>query len=844
MNVASTCRWLAAGLLSLFVLSLVACGGGDTPPAAAATPASITLSASVLSVGPGQTLTVGAVVKDGQGNVLTGQSPVWVSSNPAVATVVDGVVTGVAQGTVTISASIGSVTSNSIALSVAAPPGTTATSAELIDAALAAGDIDAETALTYKVFAVFKDPRLPAKYTGDDAEAFESPAVADLIDRFDTLSAAAQDMLAPFLRRPSSVGSWLDPAVRVAIAAGRERPLARQRPLGRPTCNGTLDGWAVVDLPTAQARVWYEKVQGLHGVIAARMAGYIENDVWPKLVTQLGFARPMDDSSITGCDGGDGKLDIYVVTSAQLSDRGQTIETFASVHQGPVHILIRDGLTIEEEKHAVSHEFTHAIHWAYVTRARQKSYGWFRDGFANWGTDQVYPGNTSLNKLARCHLLSPFLSLDDEATGYCSSNKRNYGGYLPLQFISKTLGTATVRQILANTLSHDTAIESIDNTVSGGFKELWPKYARTLWNQEPVLTKDAPNTFNDWDTLSNVPVHEPVLAQDQPNRPNKFDANVNGDAERATALERKLNNLSVKYYHFTFSDAFTRSVMFHNTFYNNWKASQAVSVRAFFKVEGRPWDEEDWTPYEWIGLCRDFKLQRLEELVIVIASGEWQGSNPVVEAGEPPQLMRNVVGCWGFKGTAKRTDTLQSGNVGTIVASFDATFDTNPGGVPTQYTQISEGRLRVPITSPLFTGGGWTLDENYFQGACTYRTSSGGSSSSTSAGGSSTGTININSFNESLPPNLRQVKEQLTGTVSLAYVATGLSAIFVNGQVFGTDCGTTYQTIVGPWLLTSDVPPRSVIGPDGRLKGTYPVPGLTGGDAIVYSWDLAPIRQP
>ena len=110
-----------------------------------------------------------------------------------------------------------------------------------------------------------------------------------------------------------------------------------------------------------------------------------------------------------------------------------------------------------------------------------------------------------------------------------------------------------------------------------------------------------------------------------------------------------------------------------NTFYDNWKNGQAVSVHAFFKAEGQAWDEEEWTDVEWIGFCRDWKLQRLDELVVVVASAEWGGvSSPRVIAAQAPELMRNVVGCWEFKGEAKRTETFgSSGKSGPCRSSFN-----------------------------------------------------------------------------------------------------------------------------------------------------------------------------
>jgi uncharacterized protein YjdB len=119
---------------------LAACAGGSdaASPTTPTTPAppqvgsvSVAVSAATLQVGA--TLTASAEVKSTTGSVLTGRSITWASSNAAFATITDGgLITGVAPGSVTISATsegrTGTVTLtvipapvNSVVLSLASP---------------------------------------------------------------------------------------------------------------------------------------------------------------------------------------------------------------------------------------------------------------------------------------------------------------------------------------------------------------------------------------------------------------------------------------------------------------------------------------------------------------------------------------------------------------------------------------------------------------------------------------------------------------------------------------------------------------------------------------------------
>ncbi|MGQ0642049.1 MAG: Ig-like domain-containing protein [Gemmatimonadaceae bacterium] len=106
------------GSLGVFaVLFAFACGGRseNTLPVAASQPvASVTVAMDATELRVGQSVQASATVRDAQGNVLSGRSIAWSSSNPLVATVISGgataTVTGVAPGTALISATSSGVT--------------------------------------------------------------------------------------------------------------------------------------------------------------------------------------------------------------------------------------------------------------------------------------------------------------------------------------------------------------------------------------------------------------------------------------------------------------------------------------------------------------------------------------------------------------------------------------------------------------------------------------------------------------------------------------------------------------------------------------------------------------
>ena len=84
--------------------------------------ASVTIVPANPSVVLGQTATLSATVRDGQGNVLNGRSVTWSSSTPAVASIsASGVLTGVSLGSTTITALSGGVSGTTTATVSAVP---------------------------------------------------------------------------------------------------------------------------------------------------------------------------------------------------------------------------------------------------------------------------------------------------------------------------------------------------------------------------------------------------------------------------------------------------------------------------------------------------------------------------------------------------------------------------------------------------------------------------------------------------------------------------------------------------------------------------------------------------
>jgi uncharacterized protein YjdB len=92
---------------AVIMFNLAACDNAvvaPTPVTPVVTTVSINVTATQIEVG--RTITITPTVKDQRDSVMTGKTVTWASSNTSVATVINGVVTGVTKGQATIVASI------------------------------------------------------------------------------------------------------------------------------------------------------------------------------------------------------------------------------------------------------------------------------------------------------------------------------------------------------------------------------------------------------------------------------------------------------------------------------------------------------------------------------------------------------------------------------------------------------------------------------------------------------------------------------------------------------------------------------------------------------------------
>ncbi|MCU0949561.1 MAG: hypothetical protein MUC68_00530 [Burkholderiaceae bacterium] len=595
----------------------------------------------------------------------------WESGDPARLSIAGNVATALAAGTTTITARSGSVASSAVPVRVAAP----ASSEGLINAALAAGTIDAATALKYRVFAIYGDNRLPFDYLGNQTPRRENHLAFDLALAYPTLSAADQAELGPYMLPPIYVDSWLGKRRAAARGASAVAPQHATRhvagtgktasPSGSngaqvrrqadraPSCSGIVDqGWTPVD--STHFRVWYDAVNHPGDLAGAQVASSVAEETYSAL-NALGMRAPLSDVSLLSpCFGGDGRIDIYLVPeaarfgiSSTVLGATFTINTTAATSSAFIN-LNRTEIGSPLFFGTVAHEYMHVVQAAYPNHLRMPAAArqFIKDSTADWAIDYVRATDNGEHDSAR------YLTENIETPLWASSYElKRYGAYLFFQFVARIQdqsgngygGAQAIRTIWENIAAQTGGIEvdvlaAINAALPRGLERTFNDFSVQLLNRAPVdrfFAVDGLAARGRFDRDAEVVLATPVI-----------ESPVSG----GSAVQ--IPELSSRNERFRFVDPNVTTVTFFNGYtfgLRNYELSlrsfmyapplditagtTPMAVRptaqergtsrrltALFRV-GDQWTVEDWTDTPIRYFCRERVAERIEELVLIYSNG-------------------------------------------------------------------------------------------------------------------------------------------------------------------------------------------------------------------------------
>ena len=672
----SAVLWLTAALL------LGSCGGGGsnkdaaggpTPPPEVPPVSTLpfkALPARVsLDVG-GQ----GALSTVGQRSTVT-----WVSNNPAIARVdASGGVTAVARGRATITASDGTSTSTtSVGVWDTTGGSPDATTGALIDAALAAGRIDAEQATVYRVYAQFADDRLPPEFDGaPDRDGTVSMRL--LSEKLPTLSAATQALLLPFFVPPIYVDSWFGRQLGLstgAVASAKARAAASGRSgrlaLSLNCLGGLLPG---LEKRTTLSFTFWALPNPVTVAAMDSLAGSVEDIYARERALFQRSARPDTDEP---CNGGDGSTDVFIWPGGTMAaqtiaypGRCQAVPSYIVVNANEVALALASPgsdptIGLRYLRGLLAHEVLHTIQFGMTRQAPCADYDWADEATAQWVMDELFPDDNfedGIRKVDFAPRAGVFFA-DYVLGGHRKplEQANGYGDYIFFQFIARKLGSQVVKRVFDAWEGND-SVQSLEVALVGSGSSLhqaWPEFARALWN-------DA--TDHVLDDLNRMP-HEGYVYGVKA----AFDSLRGGDVlkTRAIAMQGagrakfdlmqhlrsgdgyRIPPRSMAFERLDFRDSAVASVYLPTTLIG--ATSPNVKLQAVVKIGGQWKSVEDWSGASSKYFCRDKADEHIEELVLILSNGDTAPASQPVVTSSALSVSTSNVGCWKWSGIASRS---------------------------------------------------------------------------------------------------------------------------------------------------------------------------------------------
>lgn len=521
---------------------------------------------------------------------------------------------------------------------------------ELIDAALAAGSIDPETALLYKVYAEFADSRLPAAYQGAEPPGWEGHAIREASARYATLSPATQALIAPFLEFPDpptapdaapEAASGPATGAREAARMGASRPIA-------PVINDIFTNYVSFELVPGKVRIGWDGDSPLADALE-QQAHALETEfharIWPRLTEAFG---PLGSTSR-----------IIILLSDQA---GPSFED-ATADCTTARIWLR-----RYDRYTFTHELAHALidmNFEIAACNIVEKY-WMHEATSTWAQHYVYrPTNEGREQDTAPWLLGhPERSFN---THDYSGRSPAYGAYLWfLRLAGRNSDPGLMRQVWSATGGSLEAMDAIlRNSGRGGFEKDWPLFAADNWNRHAPHRK-----YYEWDRMNHKTPETVTNAQ------------LAGNGWEQIVFNFDLPILSAKYHRMNFeTDENVRTILFMN---NSPDRSDKARVHAIVKVRGQDWKEaEDWTKVGERGYCRDREDEDIEEIVFVFTNVDHQNDGPRVQDQGDYSLIYSGLPCDDWVGhTTYQVESRSGGavEISTAVGSglkFRADPETN-----------------------------------------------------------------------------------------------------------------------------------------------------------------------
>ncbi len=527
---------------------------------------------------------------------------------------------------------------------------------EKIEASRASGKISEFDAMGLRWLASLSESTLPTEFVSDSGAAAATP-----LERRETADSLAREVQEQLPKMSLDVAS----RVYLMLLPPPYRPSQTQfktflaaDPIPVPS-EAPSQNWAYLDNVAEGLRVWYLKDSAPQLAAALRILRNLSGTSMPALKGLMGRSHISDDDSSIGRrllvqagierdmpNGGDGKFDVYLfeldalpsglIPLAWVSPYTATSGA-CPARAGYMGVDLSWALNAPETdlRSVLAHEYMHAVQFAFPKREHCTKYSLMNEGVSDWAMHFVYPKDDYE------HLTGAIFS----SNGLMSLQDTDYDSWPFYFYVAELLGSDKIRAIYAATANHS-AMSSVDEALTGGFKKHWLEYAVYEWNQEPVM-----DSFKQWDRYRITPGRGNAASKQQiPPMPVEL-VTLNSDGYFRKELALKMGPLTREFYPFSIKDPEVRSIAIENPVFG---ASSYVRAKALVRRKGSNamqelvWADDNRREYQFCLDPRAPEDEQIEDIVIVVTNYSFGSGAKTHRRG--PVFKATNQGCQEFRG--------------------------------------------------------------------------------------------------------------------------------------------------------------------------------------------------
>ncbi len=480
-------------------------------------------------------------------------------------------------------------------------PETMISSPELIAIALEEGEIDYETSLLYRAWALYGDPRLPAEYNGNVVALDDGTSLfREVIVNQNNISEGTMELLEPFRLRPNDPGSYFSTALKSLKGTGTK---------------SDIDDWESQLTAGSRARVWVPAGNTMLSTYAREV-----NDAWNALfVNDNLLGAPHADSAGDPSDdiNPDSAIDLYFIPIGSIDPRRDSCivdsvwsrcaftdaagwacpdSPYFEDRSSSGYIIIDQAATGSKRLGTIAHELFHTGQFRYDLAETH----WIYESTAVWAEFTVLRRLNRSPQYIRNDLKQLYKNLD-KPLDRDSPSDHAYTAYLYPLFIQMEGNAQTIAHIwMAARAEPDMGARAYDELFP--FSDHFKDFALRNWNEPPV-----PRLYSEIDPGFDSKLRPPVPETLQ----------IPKGAEET--IEEELAPLSILYKRILV-DLEDEDNLLLKFDLSQFTEDPDAGIDAIVTIDGKEPDLQRWSDREEVTFCLDDENEAVTEIILIISN--------------------------------------------------------------------------------------------------------------------------------------------------------------------------------------------------------------------------------